>query len=677
MSGKLIWLIAFVGAYWAYCIYWGVTASRISGSASEYLLADRRLPPWVFVVTATAISFSGWMFLGQPAFVFRDGFPFAEMSLGAIAIALTGVVFLKRQWLLGKRFGYVTPGDMFADYYGSEVLPLLVLLVALVFAIPFVSMQLSASGYVVAKLSDGVFGPDITMWVMTAVVFLYVSLGGIRGTAYAGVLQGLLFVAGMAALGIFAYVKLGGLEAFNQELARLGTSHVTPWGLSGKGYNSYFAVPGVIQFTAGVGRQLPAGGLWTASMILSYAFALMGIQAAPPFTMWGFSSRNPKSFAAQQVWASAGVVGLLLILFAVLVGMGAHFLGASHPDTAAGIAVSSWLGGPGSGRTSALVTLYIQAIARQAPWFGALLALCVIAAVQAMVAAFAVTTGSMLSHDLYRPYFNPGASDGRERLFARLGAGFVLVVALLVATYFPTTEVELGALALAFGFQLWPALAGICWFPWISRQGATLGLLAGLAAVVLTEPFGASVTSFLGFHLPWGRWPFTVYSAAWGIMANVTVCVIVSLLSRDRGERQHRMTFHGFLAGIARLTPEKRVLKPVAWALTLGWLFFALGPGVVIGNDLFGAPSAGVKSWWLGVPSLWAWQVIWWALGVMVIWFLAYKMEMSTVVGRSVEFGGPVRGYVRPPPVVADWRQWLMGLTGLAALLAAIHWMFA
>jgi len=30
------------------------------------------------------------------------------------------------------------------------------------------------------------------------------------------------------------------------------------------------------------------------------------------------------------------------------------------------------------------------------------------------------------------------------------------------------------------------------------------------------------------------------------------------------------------------------------------------------------------------MPSLWAWQVIWWALGVSVIWFLANKLRLST-----------------------------------------------
>ena len=71
--------------------------------------------------------------------------------------------------------------------------------------------------------------------------------------------------------------------------------------------------------------------------------------------------------------------------------------------------------------------------------------------------------------------------------------------------------------------------------------------------------------------------------------------------------------------------------------ITLVWLFFGVGPGAVIGNDIFGAPDAGIEGWTFGMPSIWAWQILWWGLGVFMMWFLAYKMEMSTLPDREVE----------------------------------------
>lgn len=638
MTGKVVWLFAFIALYWVYCTRWGVTSVRIAGTtASEYFLANRQLPAWVFVMSATAMSFSGWIFLGQPSFTFRDGFQYAQLALCAVTIPLTGVLFLKRQWLLGKRFGYVTPGEMFSDYFGGEGIRLLVLLVALMFSIPFLGMQLAASGYLIQVLSDGTVHWSVAMWVLTAVVFLYVCIGGLRAAAYVGTLQCLLLAAGMVAVGLVAYAKLGGFGAFIEALAKLGATGIGPWGSTAQGYNAYFEIPGVIQWTAGVGKEAPVGGLWTASMIMTYCFALMGIQAAPAFTMWAFSSRDPKGFAPQQVWVSAGVVGVILLFFAVAQGMGAHFLGASPAVTDAGLAVGKVLPDLGAGKQGSVVVHYIKSLGDRAPWFMALLAVCALAAIHAMASAYASTAGTMLSRDLYKRFLNGGADDRTQKFFGRLGVGLIILAALLMATYAPAAQVELGALALAFGFQLWPSLAGVCWFPWITRQGATLGLAAGLVAVVLTEQLGATITEFFGFPLPWGRWPWTIHSAGWGIFFNVVICVIVSWLTQRKGERQHRMKYHALFAETAALPAEKHFLRPVAWAITLAWLFFAIGPGAILGNDFFGAPNRGIAAWNLGVPSIWAWQILWWALGVLVIWFLAYKLEMSTVARGTIE----------------------------------------
>jgi Na+/proline symporter len=95
----------------------GVKGARMAKSASDYFIAGRSIPIWVFVLAATATSFSGWTFMGHPGLLYRDGFQYAYASFYAITIPFTGVVFLKRQWILGKRFGYVTPGEMFADYF--------------------------------------------------------------------------------------------------------------------------------------------------------------------------------------------------------------------------------------------------------------------------------------------------------------------------------------------------------------------------------------------------------------------------------------------------------------------------------------------------------------------------------------------------------------------------------
>ena len=70
-----------------------------------------------------------------------------------------------------------------------------------------------------------------------------------------------------------------------------------------------------------------------------------------------------------------------------------------------------------------------------------------------------------------------------------MAMALLLVIALTVATFAPEAQAELGALALGFGLQLLPALIGVCWLCWITREGAMVGLVFGLLAVTFTERF--------------------------------------------------------------------------------------------------------------------------------------------------------------------------------------------
>lgn len=340
MSAKVIWLFAFVALYWTYCIYWGIRGARMAKTASDYFIAGRQLSLWVFVLAATATSFSGWTFMGHPGLVYRDGFQYAYASFYTITIPLTGVIFLKRQWMLGKRFGYVTPGEMLADYFRGDFIRILTVVVALFYSIPYLGVQLGASGYLFNVLTDGLVSEEFGMWLLSIVVLVYVASGGLRAVAYVDTMQCILLAVGIVITGVIALNAVGGWDSLNALMAKLGQTDIGKWGTTkgygGGDYNAYLAVPGVIQWTAGLGKETPVGGLWTGVMILTYMFALMGIQSAPAFTMWSFSNTNPKPFAPQQVWASSFGIGLILFFFTAFQGMSAHFLGASRGLTRRG-----------------------------------------------------------------------------------------------------------------------------------------------------------------------------------------------------------------------------------------------------------------------------------------------------------------------------------------------------
>ena len=629
MDAKVIWLLVFVGLYWSYCVFWGVKGHLQAKTASDYFLAGRGISIWVFILAATATSFSGWTFMGHPGLIYRDGFPYAYASFYAITIPFTGVMFLKRQWMLGKRFGFVTPGEMFSEYFKSDFIRILIVLVALVFSVPYLGIQLRASGFLFNVLTDGMFSVNVGMWALSAVVFIYVATGGLKAVAYVDTMQCILLAGGIMVIGIITLVNIGGFGTLIDGVAALSQidEKLTP-----DGYSHYIAIPGVIQYVKS-GTQA-VGGAWTGIMILSYMFALMGIQSAPAFTMWSFSNKSVTPFAPQQVWASAFGIGLILMSFTAIQGIGAHFLGAdaamlaAHPELVNNV-MGAGLGGEDimatAGKQGNLVPQLIYLMSDSAPWLVGLLSVCALAAMQSTGAAYMSTAGGMLTRDLFKRFLMPSASHNLQKILGRAGVGVIVLAALLVATVSKDALVLLGGLAVAYGFQMWPALIAICWWPFLTRAGVSYGLIAGLIAVTLTESIGADVFGITA----WGRWPLTIHSAGWGIIFNLGLAIIISYFTQNKADTDHKMKFHSFLREHASLSSEKRRLIPTAVIITLLWFFFGIGPGAVIGNWIFGSPLD-PNTWVFGIPSIWAWQILFWLIGVYMMWMLAYKMEMST-----------------------------------------------
>ena len=620
----------------------GIKGARMAKSASDYFIAGRTIPIWVFVLAATATSFSGWTFMGHPGLLYRDGFQYAYASFYAITIPFTGVIFLKRQWILGKRFGYVTPGEMFHDYFKSDAIRILTVVVALVFSIPYLGVQLRASGFLFNVLTDGMLGVEAGMWLLSLVVFIYVASGGLRAVAYVDTVQCILLAGGIIAIGFIALDAAGGWTALNAGIANL-TSPDAVAALGGEvmdkkrtldGYSHYIAVPGVIQFVASGPKAV--GGAWTGIMILSYAFALMGIQSSPAFSMWSFSNKNPRPFAPQQVWASSFGIGGILIFFTAMQGLGGHLIGADTRMLQAGFATDVLNLGKDlmemPGKQGMIVPALINLMSTTAPWLVGLLAVCALAAMQSTGAAYMSTAGGMLTRDLYKRFLNPDASHATQKLFGRIGVAIIVGSALVVATTSKDALVLLGGLAVAYGFQMWPALIGICYWPFLTRRGITVGLILGLIAVTCTETIG---TTWFGIT-SWGRWPWTIHSAGWGIIFNLGSAIIISAMTQDSESRAHRQKFHDFLKEHAGLPEDKKSLVPMAWIVVIVWFIFAQGPGTVIGNTLFGNPNDSA-TWTFGMPSIWAWQILWWALGVGMMWLLAYKMKMSTIPDSEIQ----------------------------------------
>jgi Na+/proline symporter len=612
MESKIYWLFAFVGLYWAYCIFWGIKGARTAKTSADYFVAGRSLGLWVFVLAATATSFSGWTFVGHPGKILTDGLPYAFASFYALTIPFTGVLFLRRQWILGRAFKYITPGEMYSDYYGGNAMRVLTVLVAFLFSVPYLGIQLRASGALFNVLTDGMISVNIGMLLLSAVVVIYVASGGLRSVAYVDCVQAVLLALGIVILGIITVQWVGGWSAFTEGIGNLVKSDLTDGSrLTPAGHSNRVAIPGAIQWVSS--GSAAAGGVWTGMMCMTYMFALMGIQSSPAFSMWSYANKTSKAFRWQQVVASSLVIGIILFTFTIFQGLGADLL---------------VLNGVWEQVTEKnLVPKLINLMSESAPWLVGLLAVCALAAMQSTGAAYMSTFSGMITRDIYKHFLNPSASESMQKLAGRIFVVVVAGAALVVAATSTDALVMLGGLAVAYGFQMYPALLGNLYFSGISRRGVVAGLIAGLVAVTLTDKMSSL------FPVPWGAYPLTIHSAGWGILFNIIFTVAGSRLFPDDDQTMaKRRKRHEYLREIAGVPDDKKKWIPVAWGLTLFWFLVGFGPFAIVGNTLFSNPNDPLTWAPLGLPSLWVWQFCFLAFGIFVMWFLAFYMGLSQPV---------------------------------------------
>ena len=575
-----VWVYIFLGLYIIYCFWWGLRGYFTEKTSSGYSIGGRSIPFIAFLMAATAASFSGWTTVGHPGLIWRDGMAYAFASFYVLTIPITGAFFAKRNWLMGKRYGFVTPGDMFAYYYNNEAVRWLTVLAAVLYSMFYSGLQLIAA----AKLFEIVAGVPYTAGLifMAFIVWFYTVTGGLKASTWVGVIQFILLVLSIVILGYFTIraPALGGWTEFTTQLR----------GLEAK----YIEVPSVIHFGLG------AGG-WTGVMILTYMFALMGIQSSPAFTLWNFGLKSPKPLAWQQVFMSTFVVGVALFFFTAFQGMGARILqsmGEIAPQTD-GDVVPMLMNYVLPGPIMAIVFLGI------------------IAAIHSTAAPYIGTGGTIVLRDIYWRYVKKQEAGHAEQIWAnRVFVTVITLLAVIVSLTSPGAIVMIGGFATAFGFIMYLMLLGVHYGFKYPSIGAALGLVGAIIACFITYFFY--------------KYPLSMHTAFWGLFTGLVIAYLCRGLgikdSEETLKRQAEM--RQWISDIDGPSERGRKWRnAMKWLVPL-WYLFAIGPFCILGNTAF---EFG------GFLPIWSWQIVWWIIGIVMMWALCFKAEMSTTSEEQIK----------------------------------------
>lgn len=385
-----------------------------------------------------------------------------------------------------------------------------------------------------------------------------------------------------------------------------------------------WSIPFTELYIDGVVGHLGSGDEhWSAALIFTFMLGLLGVQSSPCFTMMALAAKKPTGFAPQLVWASAFLIGGLIVLLcylaftsAVLSIHGAHDSVLVLAMTAIGLGILI---------SSGLVLLVVNTL---------------------MISRVLFAYNNRRNGDVAEE--DNLASDycliHSRHCFVTTQmaiASALFIAAAWLSAYAPFWNILTFGFFSALSFQLFPALMGLCYVPWFTGQGILLGMIAGVVGVLLTDVPNEWLSELLGFPLLFGRFPLSLHSSFWGMVFNLITVVVVSALTQRRNELAHRALFHqlyraertvlGGKPAPLGTAPFKRSSVTLAFMMIMLWFFFAVGPGSLLGNDLFGTPHL-PASWTFGVPSLLVWQFIFWGAGVCMIWFLAYRINRGRLV---------------------------------------------
>ena len=572
-----------------YGVYIAAMVARIGRAPGTFIDGGSDIPGWAFAFTASGVVLAGFGLTDHLALVDRYGLQANHVGVGIIIAALTAVLVLKRLWLGARIAGLASPGLMMGWYYQSTALRLFVAGLTALFALPFAAHVLADAGAIIDIATDGAIPHRVAIWTLAFMLFLPAVIGGWRAVVLVAGMQSAIVVVALATAVFFG-------EGVLADGGFLRTSIPVADDILAD------RIPGVVQYAAGIGKDVPAGGIFTTVGVVSAALTLVGVVLSPMFLHLGMTTGPGRAFAVTHVWLMAGLVGAVLVL-------AVPFLAARMDGDVA---------------TLATMLARVNVLAGA----GAVLGLVVIAQ---LTVAFFVTGGTLLlARDLlFRDIF-PGLSRRAERFATRVALAGAFISVAILAAFSPLTSAILASAVLPLSVQLTPAILGFTFVPWISRGAVLTGIVLGGLVVIFTEPPGLVLFEGLFLDLPWGRWPLTVHSAAWGLMCNVVAVLLVSIFTRRSTGRDVRDRLHNEFRASWRVPFGGPASRTATWSLVLLWAFFALGPGAILGNTFFIEPIFADEAAALGLSSLWVWQIFFWMIGVPLVWWLANPARLGS-----------------------------------------------
>ncbi|MFD9353245.1 sodium:solute symporter [Streptomyces sp. NPDC060031] len=446
---------------------------RNGGGLAEWSVGGRSLGTVFIWVLMAGEGYTSFSYLGAAGWGYNYGAPVMYVVAYTSCGYALGYVVGPMLWDYARRHGLVGITDMVSHRYRRPWLGAAVAVVATVFLLPYIQLQITGMGVVVSTVTYGAVSLEWAYFIAFAVTTGFVVVSGLRGSAWVSVLKDVLVIGTLGFLAV--YVPIHYFGGYGELFDRLVEQR--PQWLTLPGHGSHGAD------ARGAGGRGELGVAWFASTTVLNALTVVIF----PTTVAGYlGARCADALRRNAILLPAYNV---LLFVPMLLGMAALFV-------VPGLA--------GADSNLALFKLIVDLLPA---WAVGLVG--VAAALSSIVpmAVFMLVIGTMWGRSVLS--LVPRWSSGeRQKLASQVVVVAVGSVALVMTYVAPNTLVRLSLVSYEGMAQLVPMLLlGLVW-----RRLTMVGALSGLVA-------GVGLVSGL---------VFTGNDPAWGVNAG-TVALAVNL----------------------------------------------------------------------------------------------------------------------------------------------------
>jgi SSS family solute:Na+ symporter len=454
-------MIIIVVTYLSMIGYLGFRGYKSTKNATDYLLGGREAHPYVMAMSygATFISTSAIIGFGGASAIFGMSLlwlPFLNIFLGIF------VAF----WLFGnrtRRMGLRLDAHTFPELLGRRYQSRFIQGAAGVIIFLFVPMYASAVLTGAAKYIAYQFTMDynVALFLFSAIIALYVVMGGIKGVMYTDALQATIMLVGLSFLLVLTYRELGGVTAAHQALTDMADQ--VPEKLQAAGHQGWTRMP---KF----GTPL----WWTAVSTIIMGVGI-GVLAQPQLAVRYMTVKSGK-----ELNRAIPIGGIFILLTAGVAYIAGSLSNVFFQKTVGKISIVV-----ANGDVEQIIPMYLQAATPS--WFSVLFMLTLMSAAMSTLSSQFHVMGTSLGRDLVEESIGRGKRNG-GMLATRIGvlAGILVSVYLsyVIEVKFGQTGTSIVARGTAIFFGLCacsflPMYIGGLWSRSITKAGAIAGMLSG------------------------------------------------------------------------------------------------------------------------------------------------------------------------------------------------------